>query len=77
MLRTFGKAGPANYLSKRVIDKARNLIKTEEQAYQSAFLVQARQALTPYLQRGVDAFPDELAETELMNQIYDDVNDLY
>ena len=53
------------------------MLKTEEQAYQSAFLVQSRQALLPYLQRGVEAFPDEEEETAIMKQIYDDVNDLY
>ena len=77
MLRIYGKAGSQNFLTKKVIEKAKHIYKTEEQAYQSAFLVQSRQALVPYLQRGIESLPDEDEEQEIMKQIYDDVNDLY
>ena len=43
--------------------------------------MQVRQALKPYLQnsinQGVSEFPDEEEETNIMQQLYNDVNDLY
>ena len=66
MLRKYGKAGTQNFLTKKVVEKARNIYKTEELAYQSAFLMQSRQSLLPYLQRGLDHFPDEDKELEIM-----------
>jgi hypothetical protein len=49
--------GP-NYLINQVLDKAKAMYKHEAVAYKGAFLVSARQALLPYLQRGADYLPD-------------------
>ena len=46
MIRKY--VGP-NAMIERVIDKAKALYKHEAIAYQGAYLVQARQALLPYL----------------------------
>ena len=65
MLRKIAKPSSQNFITRRVIQKAKTLYKNEEAAYQSAFLAQSRQALLPYLQR--QEFPDEDEEKQLMD----------
>lgn len=62
--------GP-NYLITQVLDKAKAMYKHEAVAYKGAFLVQARQALLPYLQRGVECLPDTEQENEIMKKLYE------
>lgn len=68
MLRKY--AGP-NYLVTSVLEKAKGMFKHESIAYQGAFLAQTRQTLLPYLQRGLQSFPDSDEEEELIRKIYE------
>ena len=81
MLRLVSRSKDVPSVASRVIAKARHEFKSEQLAFQSAFLVSQRQALLPYLQAAsggnLEAFPDEASENELVRQLYDDVNDLY
>lgn len=50
MLKIYDKVGrPELKLTQRVLDKAKKIYKGEQQAYESAYLMQVRQALNPYL----------------------------
>jgi len=69
-------------LVKSVIQKAKGMYKSEEIAYQGAFLAQARTTLLPYLQQAIikndmNHLPSLDEENELLMQVYKDVNDLY
>lgn len=66
----------------KVTTKAKGMYKHEQLAYQGAFLAQARTSLLPYLQHAtrkgdLDLLPSEEAEAELLNKVYEDVNELY
>eukprot|EP00347_Sterkiella_histriomuscorum_P012351 403368929 len=47
------------------------MYKNEAISYQGAYLTSCRQALLPYLQRGVQCLPDEDQETEIMKKLYE------
>lgn len=68
MLRKY--LGP-NYLVTQVLEKAKSMYKHEAVAYKGAFLVSARQALLPYLQRGVECLPDSELESDIMKKLYE------
>ena len=66
----------------KVTKKAKGMQKHEQIAYEGAFLAQARTSLLPYLQHAtrqsdLDLLPDEEAEGSLLQQVYEDVNELY
>jgi len=92
MLSAYSKLGNkrGGLLTRKVLQKAKKLVKQEKDSYQAAYLAQFRQAMLPYLQRQtmeqfrregdgevVDWFPEEEEETQIMKQLYEDVNDLY
>ena len=69
-------------LLSRVTNKAKGMYKHELIAYQGAFLAQARTSLLPYLQHAtrkadLELLPSEEEEQKLMQQVYDDINELY
>jgi hypothetical protein len=58
------------------------MYKSEELAYQGAFLAQVRSSLLPYLQQAtrqgnLECLPDGVTEERLLTEAYEYVNDLY
>lgn len=83
MLTKFvGGGSVTNSIVKSVVQKAKGLYKTEEIAYQGAFLAQSRATLLPYLQQALikddmNELPSLDRENELLMEVYKDLNDLY
>ena len=66
----------------RAVQKAKNMYKSEEIAYQGAILAHVRTQLLPYLQAAtreneLEKLPDADAEGRIVQEAYDYVNDLY